>query len=945
VQGSDPRCPLALVDFYTASAKLVISHGDYAALFGITASLLVAAPSSDRLTADTILYTRTLEEQGMLREALICLKLLLWSTMGQRSSMTMDLLLLCLDLQREAGGSLACKEYLAWILTCGKKGNCWGSAKTEMGREELLSYGLSEVEVQGILGAIRHSPCAGHGLADIWPALFYGARLELEEGKKDEYYSICEFIQDRLTDNSKFLTAFINSETKRNAVIGSVCALIERLRRTSRVPTGYGHWAGVLRADNIYAPYPQAAGLGGQALVFVHPAAVYGLPGYGTQFPQQQAPRPGPLPARGHIDAREFVLPCSSVEQAKSIPASLLIAYLDVLLICVPSNTDLLERFVSYATQIISLQPTCKESIWKLNLYSTRIYLANGMFERAWDAVSLAIRNANCNTQWKCYFLAAKMLIENTECRTSSKAVITIEEHLPARVGNTVGSMISGRAARFAEGSQEDRDSKSVARASPYPIAQSLALLIESFSHTSKRFQPTVVCEICKYYEYSGRYQEALDLYVCSVSEFPGEWKLISEAALLARKLDSARAASGQGRFAGLETGQRSYTSRLCEFFLRGENESIGRIWAILVSEEEDICRKAVLLARGLRLAPGCTELWLEALRMFLNPLNSCFSVELARECLAKALYYIPQNGDSYIEWLRISILEYLLTGKDFSADFSSCLDKALSSSPSHGRIWAFLTPAHLKAGYQNYQGPASTEQNVLDLAKHLVAEGIFKYRALYKEAWERELHGRGCEFGETTRPFGRFSSLEELLSLGEVPDGAGRSSAPAKVTRSNVVVGTPSTPVFISKEELRSLAAKYPVLGELWTMSGSEVLELLARHYGKMPNTGERDSEQSKLDLPKHLFATAVPFYDYAFAFVHVRATPTDSASNARGSEAIPPLHLPIARSEGLANGKEKTLDMSFPSSFDHLKSNNVRFVLPDELRKHVIFGPDTSI
>eukprot|EP00542_Grammatophora_oceanica_P014143 CAMPEP_0194037432 /NCGR_PEP_ID=MMETSP0009_2-20130614/9782_1 /TAXON_ID=210454 /ORGANISM="Grammatophora oceanica, Strain CCMP 410" /LENGTH=1666 /DNA_ID=CAMNT_0038679591 /DNA_START=197 /DNA_END=5197 /DNA_ORIENTATION=+ len=86
-----------------------------------------------------------------------------------------------------------------------------------------------------------------------------------------------------------------------------------------------------------------------------------------------------------------------------------------------------------------------------------------------------------------------------------------------------------------------------------------------------------------------------------------------------------------------------------------------GRLWAALVqlrySEETDETQYAAL-KKALRAVPKSGEVWCEGGRMNLNPFARCFDLDEARRHLFFATRFTPQYGDSFVESLRLELLE-----------------------------------------------------------------------------------------------------------------------------------------------------------------------------------------------------------------------------------------------------------------------------------------------
>ena len=117
---------------------------------------------------------------------------------------------------------------------------------------------------------------------------------------------------------------------------------------------------------------------------------------------------------------------------------------------------------------------------------------------------------------------------------------------------------------------------------------------------------------------------------------------------------------------------------------------STGRLWASLIqllhadrqSVEKDLQFKAFLLA--IKEVPKSGEVWCEGARLRLNPFTKHYDLHKAEEYLNYAIQFTPQYGDSFIELLRV----YLLQGKLHK--ISQLKQMCINADPNYGMMWFY---------------------------------------------------------------------------------------------------------------------------------------------------------------------------------------------------------------------------------------------------------------
>jgi tetratricopeptide (TPR) repeat protein len=131
------------------------------------------------------------------------------------------------------------------------------------------------------------------------------------------------------------------------------------------------------------------------------------------------------------------------------------------------------------------------------------------------------------------------------------------------------------------------------------------------------------------------------------------------------------------------------------------ENVTVGRLWAMLALQADDLRQAKTLLATGLRIVPRCGELWTARGRILAR--NAEW--DEAAKAFQFAKIFTPQFGDVYVEMMRTSL--YFLICNRFGRDAvcSNVVETELPSvlqkwdttiierecciaSPNHGDVW-----------------------------------------------------------------------------------------------------------------------------------------------------------------------------------------------------------------------------------------------------------------
>lgn len=89
----------------------------------------------------------------------------------------------------------------------------------------------------------------------------------------------------------------------------------------------------------------------------------------------------------------------------------------------------------------------------------------------------------------------------------------------------------------------------------------------------------------------------------------------------------------------------------------------VGRLWASLIQLRHDYgeLQQVKILKRALQAVPKSGEVWCEGARIFMNPFSPTFDLQAAARHLSFAARFTPQYGDSFLEQLRLDMIDQWL--------------------------------------------------------------------------------------------------------------------------------------------------------------------------------------------------------------------------------------------------------------------------------------------
>mmetsp|Transcript_47128 Transcript_47128/g.102531 ORF Transcript_47128/g.102531 Transcript_47128/m.102531 type:complete len:750 (+) Transcript_47128:27-2276(+) len=172
-------------------------------------------------------------------------------------------------------------------------------------------------------------------------------------------------------------------------------------------------------------------------------------------------------------------------------------------------------------------------------------------------------------------------------------------------------------------------------------------LLQRAMQEAPGRMKPSVLLEQCRLEEICGNMESAREMFAAAPSRpdcDSSEWKVHLEHVLLEIR-------------SGTVANARKVADKALE-----DHPATGRIWAatILVDHIANVAEARRNFVKGVSEVPKSGEIWCEGARLYMNPASKGFNLVEARRSLEFAIHLTPQYGDSFLEMLRLILLERL---------------------------------------------------------------------------------------------------------------------------------------------------------------------------------------------------------------------------------------------------------------------------------------------
>ena len=168
-------------------------------------------------------------------------------------------------------------------------------------------------------------------------------------------------------------------------------------------------------------------------------------------------------------------------------------------------------------------------------------------------------------------------------------------------------------------------------------------LFLRAHESVSEKGRSTVILECARLEEYCGDLTLSRSLLCKARNQFgKSDWKVwLSSVNLECRCNNRLRAIKFAQEALNLHRGT-------------------GRLWAALIQLRHDNGEhfQMDVLKCALRAVPKSGEVWCEGARIYLNPFSSTFDLRASSRHLAFAARFTPQYGDSFLEQLRLNMID-----------------------------------------------------------------------------------------------------------------------------------------------------------------------------------------------------------------------------------------------------------------------------------------------
>jgi len=294
----------------------------------------------------------------------------------------------------------------------------------------------------------------------------------------------------------------------------------------------------------------------------------------------------------------------------------------------------------------------------------------NGDVSSMHDTIERAVKSISKELVWKLYFEAAQIEERAGNIQSSRDFYVKSVTYCPE---NLLWKVWMGGAR-----TELNFDNIDTAR----------KLLKRALKEVPPKMKAMVLLECCRLEEYANEIDKAREILNKAKKYTKHEWKVFLESVLLEMRSNNMERAIQEAQKALLiHTGT-------------------GRLWAVMIQlkQSQGISAQMQVFRTALSEVPKSGEVWCEGARIALQQKDFVS----ARKYINFAIQFTPQYGDSFIEYLRLELLE---KGKD-NADLKSVEQACVNADPNYGALWL-----HCK------QNPLDSTRNVVRQAITLLSE------------------------------------------------------------------------------------------------------------------------------------------------------------------------------------------------------------------------------
>ncbi|KAJ6243498.1 tpr-containing protein [Anaeramoeba flamelloides] len=231
-------------------------------------------------------------------------------------------------------------------------------------------------------------------------------------------------------------------------------------------------------------------------------------------------------------------------------------------------------------------------------------------------------------------------------------------------------------------------------------------LLTKALEEVPRKNRVIVLIEMARLEEYLGDLPKARYIHKKAKRESKREWKVFLESILLemrANQIDEA-----------IKLAEEALTIYSCT----------GRLWSVYIQLMSHRGLKAQLdtFRKAVKRVPKSGEVWNEGARILLHPMSPFFNLKEARRFLNFAIEFTPQFGDSFIEYIRLEMLE---NGGNVKA-MKKLKQNCINANPNYGLLFNYVK--------QKIPGFPNIKQ-IFKLTKKIIKQELSLHSQSYQNA------------------------------------------------------------------------------------------------------------------------------------------------------------------------------------------------------------------
>ena len=322
-----------------------------------------------------------------------------------------------------------------------------------------------------------------------------------------------------------------------------------------------------------------------------------------------------------------------------------------------------------------------------LRLYE-KLHNKSAVLSKISETIDKAIRSISKELVWKLYFEGAQILERACDLAQARVFYVNAVQQCPSNLLWKV--WLGGAKTELNQGN----------------ISVSRKLLKRALKEVPTKMKPMVLLECSRLEEYARKYSKARLILANAKKSTKHEWKVFLESILLEIRSNNLPNAITEAKEAlKIHSGT-------------------GRLWAILIQlkQYETPEKQISVFKRALNEVPKSGEVWCEGARIALQLGN----FTSARQYINFAIQFTPQYGDSFIEYLRLELLE---NGEN--ANIAKVEQACVNADPNYGALWLYFKRHPLDSTRQvlRYALEVLTKptDDGVGLLKHLSVNNIYK--------------------------------------------------------------------------------------------------------------------------------------------------------------------------------------------------------------------------